>query len=296
MFVAKNNDAIELRRLNLMRISDTRLEFFVSEDVPYIDLTSEVLGIGDVPGEMEYFSREACIVAGVEETARIASSMGCEVLHRVNAGDRVEPGEAILRMSGSAAALHQVWKVGLNLLDHLSAVATKTRSVVDSVHEVNPACEVLATRKSMPGVKDLLIEAVVVGGAFPHRLGLSETVLVFDHHITFMGGFSEFLERVPEIRRKCVEKKLFVEATPDQAILAAHAGVDGIQLDKVPVEELSGLVVKLRRIDPRVTLIAAGGVNPQNAAAYAACGVDGLATTALFTAKPLDMSIRMNVL
>ena len=168
--------------------------------------------------------------------------------------------------------------------------------MVDAVHEVNPHCEVLTTRKSMPGCKDLLVEAVMVGGAFPHRLGLSETVLVFDHHMKFLGGFDEFVKRIPEFRSRCIEKKLFVEATADQARVLAEAGVDGIQFDKVPVEELASLVEELRAANPYVTLIAAGGINPSNAAAYAATGVDGLATTAPFAAKPLDMSVRMTAL
>ena len=277
----------------MIRISDARLDYFLAEDVPYIDLTSEVLGIGDEPGRMEYFSREACVVAGVEEVARLAGLCGCTVEAARKSGERIIPDEPIISVNGTAADLHRLWKVGLNLLDHLSAVATKTRAMVDSVHEVNPSCEVLTTRKSMPGCKDLLTEAVMVGGAFPHRLGLSETVLVFDHHMKFMGGFDAFVRQLPEVRCRCIEKKLFVEASPDQARILAKAGVDGIQLDKVSADELGPLVSELREIDPHVTLIAAGGVNPSNAAAYAATGVDGLATTAPFTAKPLDMSVRM---
>ena len=208
-------------------------------------------------------------------------------------GNRIAPDEPILQVRGLAGNLHQVWKVGLNLLDHLSAVATKTRTIEDAVHEVNPHCEVLTTRKSMPGCKDLLVEAVMAGGAFPHRLGLSETVLVFDHHMKFLGGFDEFVKRIPEFRSRCIEKKLFVEASANQARILAAAGIDGIQFDKVPVEELAALVKDLRAVNSHITLIAAGGVNPQNAAAYAATGVDGLATTAPFTAKPIDMSVRM---
>lgn len=279
----------------MIRLSDARLDYFIAEDVPYVDLTSEILGISAERGAMEYFTREACVVAGVNEVERIAQRLGCETERLHDSGDRIEPGDAILRVTGRVGDLHQVWKVGLNLLDHLSAVATKTRVVVDAVHAVNPACEVLTTRKSMPGVKDLLVEAVMVGGAFPHRLGLSETVLVFDNHIKFLGGFDAFVERIPEFRSRCIEKKLFVEATPDQAVALARAGVDGIQFDKVPVEKLGQLVQELRAIDPRITLIAAGGVKPENAAAYAATGVDGLATTSLYTAKPLDMSVRMTV-
>jgi hypothetical protein len=131
----------------MIRISDARLDYFMAEDVPYVDLTSVVLGIGAEPGEMEYFSREGCIVSGVEEVARLAKMQGCSVDSLHDSGDSVEPDEAILRVSGNAASLHQVWKVGLNLLDHLSAVATKTRAMVDAVHAVNPSCEVLTTRK-----------------------------------------------------------------------------------------------------------------------------------------------------
>ena len=278
----------------MIRIPDARLDYFISEDVPYVDLTSTVLGIGDEVGRMEYYTREACVVAGVEEVARIARKLDCECEPFVRSGDKVEAGASMCVARGCAANLHQAWKVGLNLLDHLSAVATKTRAMVDTVHAIAPGCEVLTTRKSMPGCKDLLVEAIMAGGAFPHRLGLSETVLVFDNHMEFMGGFDAFLEQLPTIRRRCVEKKLFVEANPDQARVLVAAGVDGIQFDKVPPDKLHTLVPELRAIDPRVTLIAAGGINPQNAAEYASTGVDGLVTTALYTAKPLDMSVRMS--
>ena len=280
----------------MIRIPNARLDYFMAEDIPYIDLTSEILGIAHQNGQMEYFSREQCIVAGIDEIVRLARNEGCEAEALCETGDHMEPEAPIIRVTGKASALHRVWKVGLNLLDHLSAVATKTRAVVDVVHEVNPCCEVLTTRKVMPGCKDLLIEAIMAGGAYPHRLGLSETVLVFDHHIKFIGGFDAFVEQLPTFRRRCIEKKLFVEATPDQALVLARAGVDGLQLDKVPADELTQLVEELHAIDPRITLIAAGGINPSNAADYAATGVDGIATTALYTAKPLDMSVRMTAL
>lgn len=272
---------------------ETRIDYFISEDVPYLDLTSEVLGVADQAGEMEYYTREECVLAGTDVVRRIARNLGCEVVAVRFDGDRIAAGESFMTLRGPASALHQVWKVGLNTFDHLSAVATKTRQMVDAAHEANPRCEILTTRKSMPGAKDLLTAAVRAGGAWPHRLGLSETVLVFDHHIAFLGGFDAFVERLPEIKRRCVEKKLFVEAGEEQVRILARAGVDGIQFDKVPVERLASLVEELRAIDPHLTLIAAGGINPGNAAAYAATGVDGLATTAPFSAKPLDMSVRM---
>lgn len=284
-----------------MRFSNARIDAFIEEDVPYIDLTCEVLGIRNQPGEMEYFTRESCVLAGTDIARRIMRNFDCEVLTSSEDGQLVSAGQTFFTVRGAAADLHAAWKACLNVFDHLSAVAMKTRSMVDAVHAVNPECEVLTTRKSMPGAKDLLTCAVMAGGAFPHRLGLSETVLVFEQHLAFFGGFNRFVEELPRIKARCVEKKLFVEADAQRAIALARAssdghGVDGIQLDKVPVSELAELVRRIREIDPRITIIAAGGINPQNAGAYAACGVDGLATTAPFTAKPVDMSVRMKPL
>ena len=277
-----------------MFIPENRIDYLIAEDVPYLDLTSEVLGVADQPGTMEYFTREACVLAGVDVVRRMAHALNCQVTDSRCNGEQLAEGDTIMTVEGTAADLHQLWKVGLNMFDHLSAVATKTRTMVDAAHGESPGCEILVTRKSMPGVKDLLLDAVRIGGAFPHRLGLSETVLVFNHHLTFMGGFDAFLEKLPKIRSRCIEKKLFVEADAEHARILARAGVDGVQLDKLPATEMTELVKELRTIDPHITIIAAGGINPSNAAEYASTGVDGLATTAPFTAKPIDMSVRMS--
>lgn len=276
-----------------MMLPQSRIDELIREDISYIDLTSHVLGIGEEPGEMEFFTREDCVVAGTDIAQQVAERLGCTTMDIVKPGEKRAAGDTLLVVQGNSASLHQAWKVCLNLLDHLSAVATKARSMVDAAHAENPHCEVLTTRKSMPGAKDLLISAVIAGGAFPHRLGLSETILVFDHHLTFLGGMDAFIEQLPEIKSRCIEKKLFVEAKAEDARRLAQAGVDGIQFDKVPIDQLAPLVQELRTLNPNITLIAAGGINPSNAGAYAACGVDGLATTAPLFAKPLDMSVRM---
>ena len=280
--------------MGVVRIPQNRIDYFIGEDVPYLDLTCHALGIREQPARMEYYTREACVLAGSDVVARMAAALDCAVLCRKADGTRLDAGQSFMEVEGTAAALHQLWKVGLNTFDHLSAIATKTRTMVDAVHAVNPRCEVLTTRKSMPGVKDLLTDAVLVGGAFPHRLGLSETILVFEQHLAFLGGLEGFLDLLPEIRSRSCEKKIFVEASLEQAPALARAGVDGIQLDKATPEQLTALVPKLRAINPHITLIAAGGVKPENTVAYASTGVDGLATTAPFTAKPIDMSVRIS--
>ncbi|MFR1639909.1 MAG: ModD protein [Eggerthellaceae bacterium] len=198
-------------------------------------------GHGDEPGEMEYFTREDC--ARRRERGRAYHGKLAATWWRRVATASATAGEASSRR-GASADLHAAWKVCLNVFDHCSAVATKTRAMVDAAHGANPRCEVLTTRKSQPGAKDLLTSAVMAGGAFPHRLGLSETVLVFDHHLTFFGGFDAFVEQLPAIKARCIEKKLLWRLMPSVRVLP-RAGVDGIQVDKVPVDELEPLVREL---------------------------------------------------
>jgi molybdenum transport protein len=279
-----------------MYISDSYLEQLIREDVPDIDLTTHLLGIGSERGCIEYYTRDDAILCGTEEAQRIFTKLGCDTSEAQPSGTRVCAGETFMRVQATADVLHMGWKCCLNIFEYYCAIATKTRAMVDLAHEANPNCEVLTTRKRMSGTKVLDTKAIMVGGAFPHRLGLSETVLVFDHHLTFFeGGMDSFIAKLPELKAKCCEKKLFVETGADDAERLAAAGVDGLQFDKIPADEVAVLVKKLRAINPRIALVAAGGVNLKNAREYAATGVDGLATTCLHFAKPLDMSVRMSL-
>ncbi|MDR2197396.1 MAG: ModD protein [Coriobacteriales bacterium] len=274
-------------------IPDSELERLIAEDLPYLDLTTHLLGIDERLGQITYLSREDCLLCGSEEVRRIFAKLGVTVDASLPSGTRLKAGEVFFEASGTAGALHAGWKVCLNLFDHYSAVATRTRAMVDAAQAVAPGLPILTTRKSLPGSRALMTKAIVCGGAVPHRLGLSETVLVFDNHSAFVGGFAGLLERLPEMLAQSCEKKVFVEADAAQAEQLAKSGIDGIQFDKVAPDELRQLIPRLRVANPQLTLIAAGGINLQNVADYAATGVDGLATTALFTAKPLDMTARI---
>lgn len=279
-----------------MYVPESFIDELIADDVPSIDLTTHVLGIGAQSGRMEYFTREDAVLCGTEEAARVFAKLGCTVVDYLPTGTQLSAGQTFMTVEGSAAGLHMGWKCCLNVFEYYSALATKTRKMVELAHAGNPHCEVLTTRKRMPGTKVLDTKALVAGGAFPHRLGLSETALVFDHHLTFYGGLEKFITDLPQLRCKVCEKKLFVECSVADAPRLVEAGVDGVQLDKAPASQIAQLVPQLKAINPRVTVIAAGGVNLTNATEYAATGVDGLATTCLHFAKPLDMSVRMTQL
>jgi molybdenum transport protein len=135
----------------------------------------------------------------------------------------------------------------------------------------------------------------MAGGALPHRLGLSESVLVFRQHTTFIGGLDSFLQTVATLKTKTPEHKIIVEAdTAEDAMKIAAAGVDVVQLDKLSPQELSGLVRQLRHDAPGVTISAAGGINADNASAYAETGVDILVLSSVYFGKPSDIAVSMS--
>jgi molybdenum transport protein len=129
----------------------------------------------------------------------------------------------------------------------------------------------------------------------PHRLGLSESVLVFAQHAAFLGGADDLWACLPDLKSRAKEKKIAVEVVDLAAALtAAQAGADMIQVDKMAPAQLQELVVALRARAPHVLIAAAGGVNLENARAYAATGVDLLVTSAMYWGKPADISVTMS--
>ena len=243
-------------------IPNETIDKFIMEDVPYIDLTTFVFGFGGKPGRMEYFTREDGVLCGTEEVLRVMKNLNVEVEMSVPSGTVIKAGDTFLRANGKAQDLHMAWKVCQNIFDHCSGIATKTRRMAEEAHKVNPDIVIVTTRKGFPGTKALAIKAILAGGAFPHRLGLSETVLVFRQHINFLGGLENFIAEIPAAKRKLTEKKLIVEAdNRDDALLLARNGVDGIQFDKLPPEQLSEAVSLLRSLNPSLAILAAGGIN-----------------------------------
>jgi molybdenum transport protein len=281
----------------MIYLPDELIDRLIREDAPSLDLTTWTLGLRDEPGRIQFFSREEIVVCGSEEVRRIFTRLGAEVTESVDSGAHVGPGGLILEGRGGAAALHLAWKVSLNVLENCSGIATRAHRLVTNAKSANPSIEVVTTRKNFPGTKELAIKAAVAGGALPHRLGLSETILAFEQHRVFCGGFDGFVERISDWRKRVCEKKIIVEVSSlAEAQAVARADVDGVQFDKVQPDELRNWVASLKQEFPNLTLIAAGGVNEGNAAAYAATGVDALATSSIYFGKPADMRVVMQPL
>lgn len=273
-------------------IPDSEIERFIEEDVPYVDLTTHLLGIGPKRGKIIYATREETQLCCTEEASRLLNKLGAVTTRRLPSGTKVPPGTEFLEAEGTAEALHSGWKAALNLLEYASGVASRTARIVQAAKAVNPNVTVVTTRKSFPGTKKIVIKAVMAGGALPHRLGLSETILIFKQHTAFMGGLDEFIKTIPELRIKAKETKIIVEAESiSEAMQLAKAGVDVVQMDKLKPEELTKLVSELRAVNPVVKISAAGGINEANVAAYAATGVDIIVLSSVYFGKPADIKV-----
>ncbi len=128
-----------------------------------------------------------------------------------------------------------------------------------------------------------------------HRAGLSETILVFAQHRAFLSGL-DTAALVARARVHSPEKFVLIEAeSAEDALAAARAGADGVQLDKMSAVQLADLVPQLRALQPRPTINAVGGIRPDNAAEYAASGVDILVTSSLYNTKAADFGAVMRM-
>ncbi|MDR1548682.1 MAG: ModD protein [Hungatella sp.] len=272
------------------------IDHFIEEDVPYMDLTSHLLGLAERPGTITYFTRERGVVCGTEVVEQMFRRLDIRTEEIIASGERMEAGCVLISGSGSARQLHTVWKAAQNVLDHCSGIATKTRNMVDAVQSVNKNMMVLTTRKSFPGAKKLSIHAILSGGAIPHRLGLSETVLIFEQHVSMLGGYEELKKMLPDMKKQCPEKKILIETNdPESAGEFLSLGADGIQFDKMSPKDINHAAASIKQHYPQSILLAAGGIHPGNAIEYANTGVDGIVTTSLYTASPLDIGVKISI-
>jgi molybdenum transport protein len=273
----------------MQRLNDKHLLALLADDVPLGDLSTLALGIGQQAAHLSFSARQAMTVAGSEEAARLFELSGASAELLAPTGRSLQGGELILQARGSAAALHCAWKAAQTLVEWASGIATATAAVVTAANGVAVAC----TRKTAPGTKALSVKAVLAGGGSMHRLGLSETLLLFAEHRLFLSEAPA--QTVARLRRSQPEKKIVVEvADLDTALRWADAGADVLQLEKFTPEALAicRQAMDARPGGGRPLLAAAGGVRAENAAAYVAAGADFLVTSSPYAAPPRDVQVQ----
>lgn len=272
------------------------LDGWLHEDIGYFDLTSAVLEIGDRPARIAWKARGSVVAACTEEIVRLLAQRQVVQIRHAASGTVLQAGDVLIEAEGPAQALLDVWKVGQNLLEYACGVATRTHDLMRAVHAVDPRVGVLTTRKHPPGLRRVAIKATRAGGAWPHRLGLSETVVVFPQHRALLpeGGWASIRETLTRNAPGLAEKKIVIEAaTLEEAELAVQAGADVIQFDKVMPEQLAPWCTHLRNRWPHLKILAAGGIRHDNVTGYAASGVDALVTSSLYYGAPADIGVTL---
>ncbi|MBR0682941.1 ModD protein [Roseomonas eburnea] len=273
-------------------IPDDRLLAMLREDVPYGDVTTLGLGIALRPGRAVFRTRTTVTVCCVEEAERIMRLAGCDATRRTAcSGAQVEAGADLLTAEGDAAALHRGLKVAQTLIEAASGIATRARRILCAARQGRPGITVACTRKHLPGAKDVMLKAIMAGGCIPHRLGLSDSILVFPQHRAFLGRTPPHLW-VDALRAAQPERKIAVEAdSVDEAVWFAGAGVDCVQLDKLTPEQVAEAVRAIAGLPRRPLIAVTGGITEANATAYAAAGAELLVTSAAYAAPPADVSV-----
>lgn len=284
--------------LSLIFLSDYELEAILSEDVPYGDLTTASLGITDQRARITFATREnPLIVSCTEEAVRLCKMYGLEIRNSVSSGTYVLSNTIFLEAHGEAANIHRIWKSVQNLLDYAGGITSYTHEMVQKARSINPTIIVGTTRKTTPFTKKIAIKAVESGGGVAHRLGLSESILIFDYHRVFFPAEEAFSEALSKTKKANPEKKIVIEAGDiAEALKFARLGADILQLEKFPFSKLADAVKILRTDYPHITLIATGGISTKNIAEYASTDVDMIVTSSPYSAQPADIKVRIEPL
>ena len=264
------------------------------EDVGYGDVTTNALVDFKQRGEGRVVCDENAVIAGVDEALVLLELVGCQGTTKAQDGDRVKAGTMILSAQGPARALLSVERTLLNMLAHMSGVATATADLAliakkESRGKVRVAC----TRKTLPGLRYFEKKAFELGGGDTHRLRLDDAVLIKNNHLALAGSIAESVRRAKE--RVSFTKKVEVEVTrPYQAVEAALAGADIVLLDNMTPKEVGQSVnlLKTKGLRNRVLVEASGRIRKENLASYARTGVDVISVGAITHSAPaVDMSL-----
>lgn len=276
-------------------LEDT-LRSFLAEDIGHGDITTNALIDPARKAVGRIICNEPAVIAGLDEARILLRLVGCQADSQIADGARVKSETKLLRITGPASSLLKIERTLLNLLSHMSGVATATAELVEiarrnSRGRVRIAC----TRKTLPGLRYFEKKAVEQGGGDTHRMRLDDAVLIKDNHLAL--GTS--LARSVQTARSKVSftKKIEVEVTvPDQAIEAAEAGADIILLDNMKPEMIRKAVALLKEkgVRDRVILEASGGIRKENLSSYLKTGVDVISVGAItHSARSIDMSMEI---
>jgi len=259
----------------------------LSEDSITDDLTSQAtINLSQV-SSARFVTRKSGVIAGCLVAAAVLEQCGIKKYELlVKDGQEVSANTELIRLNAETRAILKAERTALNFLSHLSGIATITNLWVKEVSASKAA--IRDTRKTTPGLRELEKYAVRMGGGLNHRMSLSDQALIKDNHIAAAGSVSEAINRV---KKAAPGALIEVEVdTLEQLKEALQCSVEIVLLDNMSIEQTKAAVEIARGSNTK--LESSGGLKLENAAAYAATGVDYLAVGALTHSAPvLDIGL-----
>ncbi|MCX7907922.1 MAG: carboxylating nicotinate-nucleotide diphosphorylase [Ignavibacteria bacterium] len=267
-----------------------KLAYFISEDVPDTDKTSEIFFSTTKKSKAFLENEEEIVFAGKQILEQIPSLCPEPIMLKIhcNDGEKIPSNTKIFEITGQTKFLLKIERTIINLLQRLCGIATTTRKYVEIANKYN--VRILDTRKTTPGLRIFEKYAVRCGGGWNHRLNLSEGILIKDNHIFASGSLSKAIEMA-----RAIYPLEFVEVEVEnysQLLEALLLNVDGILLDNFSSQDVREAVAFARSKKPDIFIEASGGITLNNLEEYAKTGVDAISIGALtHSAKSVKMHL-----
>ncbi|MFN9068117.1 MAG: carboxylating nicotinate-nucleotide diphosphorylase [Bdellovibrionales bacterium] len=258
----------------------------LQEDMPTGDLTTECLALKPRHGQAILKAKQDLLLSGsgpFEQTMQILDP-GVKIKWLFEEGQKILKNQNICSLEGDLIQILKAERVALNFLGHLSGIATYTYHFVQQVQGTKT--QILDTRKTTPGLRELEKKAVVHGGGTNHRMNLSAAILIKDNHISVMGGLKEAVERV----RSHASKPIEVECRNlEEVKTAVQLKVNRLLLDNMDNELLREA---LKVVPPTIQTEASGNMSLERVRSVALLGVDFISVGALTHSAPVaDVSL-----
>jgi len=263
----------------------SQIGVFLREDMGRGDITTQSIIARNTRARARFVAGEKMIVAGLEAVEEVFLTLDSQQQLEAFAadGEEVEPGKVIARTIGFADVLITGERVALNLLQHLSGIATLTNQFVKAID--GTTAQIVDSRATTPGLRMLERYAVELGGGQNSRFGLDDGVVVSSNHTTIIGGVGKAVRQAKESLGYL--HKITVQVTSESEMKeAVDAGADIVVLEGFALEQLAQLVKSGREISSLVRFECSGSINLENVRAYADAGVDFIRVESLTSSAP----------
>lgn len=270
--------------------TDDIIKTALNEDINYIDVTTDLLVDENAVSTAKYVSKDEGVLCGIDIAMRVFTLIDPETKFEIliHDGEHVKKGDIIARITGKTRVLLKGERTALNLVQHMSGIATATNKLVQLTEGTKAS--IADTRKTLPGLRAIQKYAVTVGGGRNHRYNLSDCVMLKDTHLDAYGSITNAVKALREKLGHTVKIEVEV-GTLEELKEALETGVEIIMLDNMSCELMAEAV---RIADGRAKLEASGNVSEQTVRAIAQTGVDIISVGAItHSVKAFDISMKI---